>query len=104
MGREGVVGSERIDPPPPSTDTPQANHQRSIQPPSAPPIPPPRNQPPPHPTPSPHPHPTLRNIEQYPASELTPGVLVARLDAPVYFANCQWMRHKLEEYEEEAHA
>jgi len=45
-----------------------------------------------------------RNIEQYPTSELTPGVLVVRLDAPVYFANCQWMRHKLEEYEEEAHA
>ena len=42
------------------------------------------------------------NVEQYPSAELTPGVLVVRLDAPVYFANCQWMRHKLEEYEEEA--
>lgn len=47
--------------------------------------------------------PDCRNIEQYPNSELIPGVLVARLDAPIYFANCNWMRHKLEEYEEEAH-
>ncbi|GBF98588.1 sulfate transporter [Raphidocelis subcapitata] len=45
-----------------------------------------------------------RNIDQYPSADLTPGVLVVRLDAPVYFANCQWMRHKLEEYEEEAKA
>ena len=45
-----------------------------------------------------------RNVEQYPSSELTPGVLVARLDAPVYFANCQWMQDKLDEYEREARA
>ncbi|KAI8466625.1 MAG: proton/sulfate transporter [Monoraphidium minutum] len=45
-----------------------------------------------------------RNVEQYPASDLTPGVLVVRLDAPVYFANCNWMGVKLEEYEEQADA
>jgi sulfate transporter 4 len=47
---------------------------------------------------------TPRNIEQYPQSELVPGVLVVRLDAPVYFANVQYMRDKLDEYEAEAQA
>jgi MFS superfamily sulfate permease-like transporter len=54
-------------------------------------------------TPRPSPHPP-RNIEQYPQSELTPGVLVVRLDAPVYFANAQYMRDKLDDYEAEAQA
>jgi sulfate transporter 4 len=45
-----------------------------------------------------------RNVEQYPAAELTPGVLAVRLDAPVYFANVQWMQDKLVQYEAAAAA
>ncbi|WIA41485.1 hypothetical protein OEZ86_008861 [Tetradesmus obliquus] len=43
-----------------------------------------------------------RNVEQYPGAEMVPGVLVVRLDAPVYFANVQWMEDKLVAYEAEA--
>jgi hypothetical protein len=43
-----------------------------------------------------------RNVEQYPSAEIVPGVLVVRLDAPVYFANVQWMEDKLVAYEAEA--
>ena len=31
-----------------------------------------------------------------------PGVCVVRLDAPIYFANVQWMQDKIEDYEEAA--
>jgi sulfate transporter 4 len=41
-------------------------------------------------------------VEQYPNAELVPGVCVARLDAPIYFANVQWMQDKIEDYEEAA--
>eukprot|EP00775_Hariotina_reticulata_P008330 gene8330-8515_t len=43
-----------------------------------------------------------RNIQQYPSAEMVPGVLVVRLDAPVYFANVQWMEDKLVQYEADA--
>lgn len=43
-----------------------------------------------------------RNIEQYPDAELVPGILIVRLDAPVYFANVQWLQDKLVEYERAA--
>jgi hypothetical protein len=33
---------------------------------------------------------------------MVPGVLVARLDAPLYFANIQWMEDKMVEYEADA--
>lgn len=33
---------------------------------------------------------------------MVPGVVVVRLDAPIYFANIQWMEDKLVEYEETA--
>jgi hypothetical protein len=33
---------------------------------------------------------------------MVPGVLVVRLDAPIYFANIQWMEDKLVEYEADA--
>jgi MFS superfamily sulfate permease-like transporter len=46
--------------------------------------------------------PPQRNVEQYPSAELTPGVLVVRLDAPVFFANVHWMATRLEDYEAEA--
>jgi hypothetical protein len=39
---------------------------------------------------------------QYPTAEMVPGVLVVRLDAPIYFANIQWMEDKLVEYEADA--
>jgi sulfate transporter 4 len=45
-----------------------------------------------------------RNVEQYPNAETTPGVLAARLDAPVYFANVRHISEKLEEYEADAAA
>ena len=32
---------------------------------------------------------TNSNVEQYPHAELVPGLLVVRLDAPIYFANVQ---------------
>lgn len=43
-----------------------------------------------------------RNIQQYATAEMVPGVLVVRLDAPIYFANIQWMEDKLVEYEADA--
>jgi MFS superfamily sulfate permease-like transporter len=43
-----------------------------------------------------------RNIKQYPGAEQTPGVLVVRLDAPIYFANVQWFQDKIADYEKEA--
>lgn len=46
--------------------------------------------------------PVYRNIEQYPDAELVPGILIVRLDAPVYFANVQWCQDKLVEYERAA--
>jgi MFS superfamily sulfate permease-like transporter len=39
---------------------------------------------------------------QYPSAEMVPGVVVVRLDAPIYFANIQWMEDKLVEYEADA--
>ena len=41
-------------------------------------------------------------MEQYPNAELVPGVCVVRLDAPIYFANVQWMQEKISDYEEAA--
>jgi sulfate transporter 4 len=41
-------------------------------------------------------------VEQYPNAEIFPGVCVVRLDAPIYFANVQWMQDKIEDYEEAA--
>jgi len=43
-----------------------------------------------------------RNVEQYPSAELTPGVMVVRLDAPIYFANVQWFQDKLQDYEQQS--
>jgi MFS superfamily sulfate permease-like transporter len=39
---------------------------------------------------------------QYPSAEMVPGVVVVRLDAPIYFANIQWMEDKLVAYEADA--
>lgn len=43
-----------------------------------------------------------RNILQYHNAEMVPGILVVRLDAPVYFANVQWFEDKIGEYEGDA--
>ncbi|GFR50731.1 hypothetical protein Agub_g12988 [Astrephomene gubernaculifera] len=40
-----------------------------------------------------------RNIKQYPNSQLVPGVMVCRIDAPIYFANVQWIKDRLRAYE-----
>ncbi|PNW70519.1 hypothetical protein CHLRE_17g723350v5 [Chlamydomonas reinhardtii] len=37
-----------------------------------------------------------RNIKQYPNAQLAPGLLVFRIDAPIYFANIQWIKERLE--------
>ncbi|KAG2433274.1 hypothetical protein HXX76_008342 [Chlamydomonas incerta] len=41
-----------------------------------------------------------RNVKQYPQSQLTPGVLVMRIDSPIYFANVQWIKDRLRVYED----
>lgn len=40
-----------------------------------------------------------RNTKQYPEAESYEGVLVCRVDAPIYFANTQHIREKLNKYE-----
>ncbi|EFJ51511.1 hypothetical protein VOLCADRAFT_79619 [Volvox carteri f. nagariensis] len=41
-----------------------------------------------------------RNVKQYPNAQLFPGILICRIDAPVYFANIQWIKDRLRAYEE----
>ncbi len=38
-------------------------------------------------------------MKQYPDAKCTPGVLIFRLSAPLYFANLQWTEDKLRDYE-----
>ncbi|PNH07849.1 Proton/sulfate cotransporter 2 [Tetrabaena socialis] len=40
-----------------------------------------------------------RNVKQYPQAQLTPGILICRIDAPIYFANVQWIKDRLRVYE-----
>ena len=40
-----------------------------------------------------------RNVKQYPSAQLVPGVMVCRIDAPIYFANVQWIKDRLRAYE-----
>jgi len=42
------------------------------------------------------PNSVFRNIKQYPAAQMIPGVLVFRIDAPVYFANVKSLEEKIE--------
>lgn len=44
----------------------------------------------------------FRNIKQYPECQLIPGMLVVRVDAPIYFANYQWVKEKLALWEKKA--
>jgi sulfate permease, SulP family len=38
----------------------------------------------------------FRNVERSPAAVTTPGILVVRVDAPLYFANAEYLKEKLE--------
>jgi sulfate transporter 4 len=40
-----------------------------------------------------------RNIKQYPEAEQYAGIVLCRVDAPIYFANTQYIRDKLHKYE-----
>jgi MFS superfamily sulfate permease-like transporter len=40
-----------------------------------------------------------RNIRQYPEAGEEAGLLLVRLDAPLYFANVQYVRDRLRKYE-----
>lgn len=41
-----------------------------------------------------------RNIKQYPHAQTFDGVVIVRVDAPMYFANMQHIRDKLNKYEQ----
>ncbi len=43
-----------------------------------------------------------RNVEQYREAQRVPGLLLVRVDAPLYFANMQFVRDKLDDYEARA--
>lgn len=45
-----------------------------------------------------------RNVKQYPEAETFDGIVLIRIDAPIYFANTQNIRDKLTKYEELAQA
>ena len=39
-----------------------------------------------------------RNIKQYPSATQTPYICVVRVDAPIYFANVDWVRDRIRKY------
>ncbi|CAB9501297.1 Sulfate transporter 4.1, chloroplastic [Seminavis robusta] len=43
-----------------------------------------------------------RNIKQYPEAERYDGIVMVRIDAPIYFANTQNVREKISKYERQA--
>ena len=43
-----------------------------------------------------------RNVKQYPSAEQHPNICVVRVDAPVYFANVEWIRSRVDKYRERA--
>ena len=43
-----------------------------------------------------------RNIKQYPAARQHPHICVMRMDAPIYFANVEWIRGRIQKYKERA--
>lgn len=45
-----------------------------------------------------------RNIKQYPNAERYDGIVLIRVDAPIYFANTQHVRDKIQKYYERAEA
>jgi len=45
-----------------------------------------------------------RNVKQYPEAVQYDGIVVARIDAPLYFANTEYVREKVAKYEQAAAA
>eukprot|EP01023_Acetabularia_acetabulum_P017954 TRINITY_DN19038_c0_g1_i2.p1 TRINITY_DN19038_c0_g1~~TRINITY_DN19038_c0_g1_i2.p1 ORF type:complete len:768 (-),score=144.29 TRINITY_DN19038_c0_g1_i2:2692-4830(-) len=45
-----------------------------------------------------------RNIKQYPEARAIEGILLVRVDSPIYFANVQWVKDRLKKYEDKAEA
>ena len=45
-----------------------------------------------------------RNVKQYADAEQAPGVLVLRIDAPIYFANVAYVKDRLRKYELRSHS
>jgi sulfate transporter 4 len=43
-----------------------------------------------------------RNVKQYPDSECYDGIVMVRVDAPIYFANVQHVREKIQKYYQRA--
>ena len=43
-----------------------------------------------------------RNIKQYPKAQMYHQLVITRIDAPIYFANIQHVRDKLQKYERNA--
>uniref|UniRef100_A0A7S0GLA6 STAS domain-containing protein n=1 Tax=Proboscia inermis TaxID=420281 RepID=A0A7S0GLA6_9STRA len=43
-----------------------------------------------------------RNVKQYPKAEMYEGIMLCRIDAPIYFANTQHIREKISKYEKMA--
>jgi hypothetical protein len=48
----------------------------------------------------PGPVPVYRNAKQYPLARSVPGVLIFRVDSPIYFANVEHVKDKLRKYED----
>ncbi len=48
--------------------------------------------------------PNHRNVKQYPDAEQVDGILIVRLDAPLYFANTRFIRERLRSYHRKAQA
>jgi sulfate transporter 3 len=36
----------------------------------------------------------FRNVEQYPNANNVPGILILKIDAPIYFANSSYLRER----------
>ncbi len=45
-----------------------------------------------------------RNVKQYPDAEQLAGIVIVRLDAPLYFANSRFIRDRLRRYKRKAEA
>jgi len=42
-----------------------------------------------------------RNVEQYPNAANVPGILILRIDAPIYFANASYLRERISRWIDE---
>lgn len=45
-----------------------------------------------------------RNIKQYPEAQIMAGILIVRIDAPIYFANYQYIKDRIQVWEKRAEA